>query len=78
MINMDALSIYFSQKGFDTKEEFIKLLEDYQEHSQKASVLLDRALEKIKALEEITSSQETLINVQREYIETLETKLGVR
>lgn len=75
---MDALSIYFSQKGFDTKEEFIKLLEDYQEHSQKASVLLDRALEKIKALEEITSSQETLINVQREYIETLETKLGVR
>lgn len=75
---MDALSIYFSQKGFDTKEEFIKLLEDYQEHSQKASVLLDQALEKIKALEEITSSQETLINVQREYIETLETKLGVR
>ena len=75
---MDALSIYFSQKGFDTKEEFIKLLEDYQEHSQKASVLLDRALEKIKALEEITSSQEALINVQREYIETLETKLGVR
>lgn len=75
---MDALSIYFSQKGFDTKEEFIKLLEDYQEHSQKASVLLDRALEKIKALEEITSSQETLINVQKEYIETLETKLGVR
>lgn len=75
---MDALSIYFSQKGFDTKEEFIKLLEDYQEHSQKASILLDRALEKIKALEEITSSQETLINVQREYIETLETKLGVR
>ena len=75
---MDALSIYFSQKGFDTKEEFIKLLEDYQEHSQKASVLLDRALEKIKTLEEITSSQETLINVQREYIETLETKLGVR
>lgn len=75
---MDALSIYFSQKGFDTKEEFIKLLEDYQEHSQKASILLDRALEKIKTLEEITSSQETLINVQREYIETLETKLGVR
>ena len=75
---MDALSIYFSQKEFDTKEEFIKLLEDYQEHSQKASILLDRALEKIKTLEEITSSQETLINVQREYIETLETKLGVR
>ena len=75
---MDALSTHFSQKGFDTKEEFIKLLEDYQEHSQKASVLLDRALEKIKALEEITSSQETLINVQREYIEALETKLRVR
>lgn len=75
---MDTSSIYFSQKGFDTKEEFIKLLEDYQEHSQKASILLDRALEKIKTLEEITSSQETLINVQREYIETLETKLGVR
>lgn len=75
---MDALSTHFSQKEFDTKEEFIKLLEDYQEHSQKASVLLDRALKKIKTLEEIANAQESLINVQREYIKTLETKLGVR
>lgn len=75
---MDALSVYFLQKGFDTNEEVIKLLDDYREHSKKASDLLDQALKKIKALEEIKEAQENLINMQREYIEYLEKSLGVK